>query len=81
MSLLEGLWVAFPVFFAFLPFVMMGVVFLFLTIGTVFWVWMLIDCVQRKFKKDNDRVIWVLIIVFLHWIGALVYYFAIKRKR
>ncbi len=49
-------------------------------ISLVFWVLMLIDCAKRKFKNDNDKVIWILIIVFLHWIGALVYYFAVKRQ-
>ncbi len=79
MSMLDTLGLAFPLFFAFLPFVFMGIIFLFLGIGTVFWVWMLVDCVQRTFKKDNDRVIWVLIIVFLQWIGALVYYFQVRK--
>ena len=65
---------------ALFPFMFMGVFFLIGILGMIFMVWMLIDCVQRKFKKDNDRVIWVLIIVLLNWIGALVYYFVVKRK-
>ena len=69
------------VIMALFPFMFMGVFFLIGILGMIFMVWMLIDCVQRKFKKDNDRVIWVLIIVFLNWIGALVYYFVIKRNK
>ena len=69
------------VMIAMLPFAFMGVFMLIGVLGLIFMVWMLIDCVQRKFKKDNDRVIWVLIIVFLNWIGALVYYFVIKRNK
>ncbi len=68
------------VIIALFPFMFMGVFFLIGILGMIFMVWMLIDCVQRKFKKDNDRVIWVLIIVLLNWIGALVYYFVVKRK-
>ena len=69
------------VIMALFPFLFMGVFFLIGILGMIFMVWMLIECVQRKFKKDNDRVIWVLIIVFLNWIGALVYYFVIKRNK
>ncbi len=47
--------------------------------GFAFWVWMLIDCVQRRFKDDTDRLVWVLVIVLLSVVGAIIYYFAIKR--
>ena len=36
------------------------------------WIWALIDCVQRDFK-DNDKIVWVLVIVLLSWIGAIMY--------
>lgn len=41
-----------------------------------FWIWMLVDCLTRDFPGDNDKVIWVLVIVFLHALGALIYLFA-----
>jgi uncharacterized membrane protein YphA (DoxX/SURF4 family) len=44
----------------------------------VFWFWMLIDCLQRK--KFEDKLIWVLILVFLNLIGAILYYFLVKHK-
>ena len=44
----------------------------------VFWIWMIIDCAQRKFKQENDKIIWILVIVLLGLIGALVYYFVVK---
>ncbi|MFA9480212.1 PLD nuclease N-terminal domain-containing protein [Phycisphaerales bacterium AB-hyl4] len=37
-----------------------------------FWLWALIDCVRRDFN-GNDKVIWVLVIVLLSWLGALIY--------
>jgi len=46
----------------------------------VFWVWMLVDCIRRKYAKDDEKLIWVLIIVFAQIIGAIIYYFVIKRK-
>lgn len=44
----------------------------------VFWLWMLVDCLKRDFKGDYDKVVWVLVMIFLHLLGALVYYFVVK---
>jgi hypothetical protein len=46
----------------------------------VFWVAMLIDCLKKKFKNDNDRIIWVLVIIFTGLLGATIYYFVVKKK-
>lgn len=48
--------------------------------SVVFWIWMIVDCAQRK-MKDNDKVVWILILIFLGSIGAIIYYFAVKRKK
>jgi hypothetical protein len=47
---------------------------------TVFWILMIIDCAKRKHLSDGERVAWILILVFLGFIGATIYYFAVKRK-
>jgi len=44
----------------------------------LFWLWMLIDCLKRDFKKDHEKIVWVLVMAFLHILGALVYYFVVK---
>lgn len=46
--------------------------------GFAFWIWMLVDCVKRKFKNENDKILWVLLIVLLGWLGALVYFFVVR---
>ena len=48
-------------------------VFLFL-----FWLWMMSDCLKRDFKKDYEKVVWVLVMIFLHFLGAVIYYFVVK---
>ena len=48
--------------------------------GLVFWIIMLVDCAKRNFKKSEDKLIWILIVVLLQVIGAVVYYFVVKRK-
>ena len=47
----------------------------------VFWIWMLIDAIQNKGLTDGEKIGWVLAIVFLHIIGALLYYFIGHSKR
>ncbi len=42
-----------------------------------FWVWMLVDCLK---KSSKDKLIWVLLIVFLNLLGAILYFF-IERKK
>ena len=53
--------------------VLIAILFLF-----VFWLWMLVDCLKRDFKKDYDKIVWVLVLIFLHILGAIVYYFIVK---
>jgi hypothetical protein len=43
-----------------------------------FWIWMLIDCANRKFK---DKALWLIIIIIGGFVGALIYYFIIKTKK
>ncbi len=47
----------------------------------VFWIWMLIDAIQNKGLTDGEKIGWVLAIVFLHIIGALLYFFIGRSKR
>lgn len=52
------------------------VIMLFLVIGvagTIFWVWMLIDCATKEPSEGNDKIIWILVIALAHWVGALIY--------
>ena len=46
----------------------------------ILWIFMVIDCVKRDFRHENDKIAWILVIVLLGVIGALVYYFVVRRK-
>ena len=52
--------------------------FLFFLALFSFWLWMLIDCAR---SDDQKRVKWILLLVFLNIIGAVFYFFLVKRKR
>lgn len=43
----------------------------------VFWLWMLIDCAKREF---DDKALWIILLIFLSFIAAVLYYFIVKRK-
>ena len=47
----------------------------------VFWVWMLIDCATNEPSEGNDKIVWIVIIVFTSWIGGLVYYLVRRPER
>ncbi|MEK6959272.1 MAG: PLDc N-terminal domain-containing protein [archaeon] len=49
-------------------------------VGFVLWILMIIDAVQRKFPNENDKVLWIIILVFIGIPGAILYYLMVKSK-
>jgi hypothetical protein len=47
----------------------------------VFWIWMLIDCLQNPRLQGTDKLAWVLVVLFLHVLGAAIYYFIGREQR
>jgi hypothetical protein len=45
----------------------------FFTLFGIFWLWMLVDCLQRAPAIGNDKIVWILVIVLLGPLGALLY--------
>ena len=56
-------------------------VFLIGIVGSIFWIWMLIDCITKETDQNNQRLIWILLIVFLGIIGALLYLIIRRQQR
>ena len=50
-------------------------------LGTIFWIWMLIDCLTNNGIPGSEKVAWVLVILFTHFLGALIYFFVGRPKR
>jgi hypothetical protein len=52
-----------------------------LILTTIFWVWMLVDCATKEPSEGNDKVVWILVIVFTYWVGALIYLLVRRPER
>jgi hypothetical protein len=61
--------------------VLMLGVFVLSLLAVVFWIWMLIDCATKEPSEGNEKIVWILIIVFLQAIGALIYFFVRRPTR
>ena len=60
-------------FFGFLSLISLGLF--------VFWLVVLIDCVKNEPSEGNDKIVWVLVIVLTHALGALIYLLVRKPQR
>jgi uncharacterized membrane protein len=49
--------------------------------GTVLWIWMLVECLTKEADEHNNRLIWTLVIVFTHAIGAIIYLVVRRPQR
>ena len=49
--------------------------------GTIFWIKMIVECATKEPNQGNEKIVWILIIVFAHWLGALIYYFVRRPQR
>ena len=57
----------------------------FIILGFVFWLWMMVDCLKRPDEKfafggNYAKIIWIIVIIFAGFIGALIYFFLIKKR-
>jgi hypothetical protein len=48
--------------------------------GTVLWVVALVDVLKREFPGENEKLIWILVVILTGWIGALIYWFVGRDK-
>jgi hypothetical protein len=46
-----------------------------------FWIWMLVSAIQNRGLNEGEKIAWVLVIVFLHALGALLYLLIGHPKR
>jgi uncharacterized RDD family membrane protein YckC len=57
----------------------MAIIFLLALAATAFWIWMIVDVLVSK-RETNEKLLWFLVIFLLHFLGALVYFFAARQR-
>jgi hypothetical protein len=46
----------------------------------IFWIRMFIDCIKREFPNPSEKVVWILVLIFLGMVGAFVYHIVVKKN-
>ncbi len=49
--------------------------------ASVLWIWMLIEILTKETDEGNTRLIWALVIIFTHWLGAIIYLLVRREER
>lgn len=70
-----------PPLAAFLPLLILLSLALIGLAAMVFWIWMLVDCATKEPSQGSDKIVWILVIVLTHWIGALIYFLVRRPER
>ena len=47
----------------------------------IFWLWALVDCIVKEPSEGNDKIVWTIFIIFVPFVGALLYYFVRRPER
>jgi hypothetical protein len=50
-------------------------------LSLAFWIWMLVDAATNRGLDQNERIVWVIVVALLHFLGALIYFFVGRSKR
>jgi hypothetical protein len=71
---LAGIWICFIVVF------WLAGIFLF-----VVWIMMLVDCIKRDNSEfpnagESTKTMWLLIVILTSGVGAIIYYFMVRKK-
>jgi len=60
---------------------MMTILILFSLFCTLLWLIALVSALRNRFKNPNDKIIWVLLIILLPFIGAILYFLIGSKNR
>jgi hypothetical protein len=45
-----------------------------------FWLWMLIHAITNKGLGDAEKIVWVIVVIFLPFLGSILYFFIGRPK-
>jgi phospholipase D-like protein len=53
---------------------------LFSLVCFAFWLWMLVHAITNKGLSDGEKIVWVLVVIFLPFLGSIIYFFVGRPK-
>lgn len=56
-------------------------VLILLLLTSLFWIWAIVDCATNPKLQSTEKIVWLLVIFFLHVLGAIVYAVAGRTRR
>jgi hypothetical protein len=39
----------------------------------IFWIWTLVEVVTKEPSEGNDKIVWLILVLFCHFIGSILY--------
>jgi hypothetical protein len=50
-------------------------------LSTIFWIMTLVDCGVNEPSEGNEKIVWIIVIIFTHALGALIYRLVRRPER
>ena len=48
--------------------------------GFILFLWALIDVIRRQFPNPNDKILWILLVLLISWLGPILYLIIGRKK-
>jgi hypothetical protein len=46
----------------------------------ILWIWALVDCLQNSSLQGTEKLIWVIVIIFVPFLGSILYLLIGRKK-
>ncbi|MBO9565619.1 MAG: PLDc_N domain-containing protein [Niastella sp.] len=47
----------------------------------VLWIWAIVDIINSRFREDSTKIIWILLVIFLPFLGTLLHFVVGREQR
>lgn len=54
---------------------------LFVALAVFGWIYAIVDVARSNFKKQNDKITWMMVVIFLNFAGATAYWIFGRRRK
>ncbi len=47
----------------------------------ILWIWAIVDIINSRFREDSTKILWILLVIFLPFLGTILYYVIGREQR